>query len=160
MDLNGAILGVGDKSHSSAARMSLRSSLIVKLKFKSANPGSVCIRNFNLNFQLLRLRFMRTHARERRPNPGMLAKINRALARHAPWFPNFLLSQFHLFLRCLGTIRTNLTTDFTDTISIKDKSLIPGFPIFSFPHFIFSRHRPDLQLKLKLPTSTRVSRVN
>ena len=26
---------------------------------------------------------MRTHARERRPNPGMLANINRALARTA-----------------------------------------------------------------------------
>jgi hypothetical protein len=40
--------------------------------------------NFNLNSQLLRLRFMRTHARERRPNPGILAKINRALAPVAP----------------------------------------------------------------------------
>ncbi len=40
---------------------------------------------------------MRTHARERRPNPGMLAKINRALARHAPWFPDFLLSPISSF---------------------------------------------------------------
>jgi hypothetical protein len=46
--------------------------------------------------------------------------------------------------KCLGTIRTNLTTDVTDTIWIKDKRLIPSFPIFFFPDFIFFRHRPDL----------------
>jgi hypothetical protein len=74
-------------THRLPAIMSLRDSLSVK--FKQTILGIGALRIFNLNFQLLRLRFMRTHARERRPNPGMLAKINRALARFAPWFPDF-----------------------------------------------------------------------
>ena len=85
------------------------------------------------------------------------------------WFPDFLLSSFHLFpplpwfpilppilipsvVKNASVDLTNLTTDCTDTIWIKFKRPMLGFPIFYFPDFIFSRHRPDL--KLKLSTST------
>ena len=73
---------IQNPTHRLPAIMSLRDSLSVK--FKQTILGIGALQIFNLNSQLLRLRFMRTHARERRPNPGMLAKINRALARHAP----------------------------------------------------------------------------
>ena len=83
------------------------------------------------------------------------------------WFPNFLLSSFHLFRpclspqscshpdpirgqNCLGTIRTILTTDVTDSIWIKDKSLIPGFPISSFPISSFPAIAPILNLNSQL----------
>lgn len=69
---------IQNPTHRLPAIMSLRDSLSVK--FKQTILGIGALRIFHLNFQLLRLRFMRTHGRERRPNPGMLAKINRALA--------------------------------------------------------------------------------
>ena len=61
-------------------------------------------------------------------------------------FPSFIFS-----VPTLADPETNLTTDFTDTISIKDKSLIPGFPIFYFPNFIFSAIAPILNLNF-MPT--------
>ena len=40
--------------------------------------------------------------------------------------------------------------DVTDTIWIKDKSLIPGFSIFYFPDFIFPAIAPLLNLNSQL----------
>ena len=61
---------IQNPTHRLPAIMSLRASLSVK--FKQTILGIGALQIFNLNYQL-------------------------KLARHAPWFPNFLLSQFHIF---------------------------------------------------------------
>ena len=74
----------------------------------------------------------------------------RALISQFSTFPDFIFS--HPFLgpnpashpdpirgqKCLGIISNQLTTDVTDTIWIKFKRRMLGFPISSFLHFIFS----------------------
>jgi hypothetical protein len=83
--------------------------------------------------------------------------------RPIPSFPIFHFPKFHLFApmpwppscphpashpwsKMSWYDPNQLTTDFTDTIWIKDKRPDPSFPVFYFPHFIF----PTLSLDLFL----------
>ena len=150
---------IQNPTHRLPAIMSLRDSLSVK--FKQTILGIGALRIFNLNFQLLRLRFMRTHARERRPNPGMLAKINRALARHAPWFPNFLLSPISSFPPLPRYNPNQLTTDSTDTIWIKFKRRMSWFPNFLLSRFrLFPPSLRSFNLNFQPQLALRLSSVD